>query len=354
MTVDVTRDSARSATAKPPLLFISHKRADKDIADVLRSFVNNRSGGRIKVFQSSSAEANGPRVGRELNRELWERLWAAGVVLLVYTSPDEDWSYCMWECGVATHPQSPETKIVVIQCGTQPPSVYLESVRVNVRDPVDIQRFVNEFLTDTDFFPNYGEAIAPGFSRNGNDVRQAGTELYDALNNVIPPREESKDWATVPFLRLLLTYAEVDRIKDVGDVEGSRLVHEAARVREIDDDAKRIFGVGPVDTTNPEPFSNLTAVWHRRRPGESTKWVEDLCEQIRVGCYWQRLPPFRWWLMRSADDFDRARYSPVLSRVRSVPRQKHHQFDIYFSRFDTDEKGAVKIGFVDEPQAGPY
>jgi hypothetical protein len=87
-----------------PLLFISHRHADQPIADVLRKFVTDRSGGRIAVFQSSSAQADNPRVGRELQQELKEHLWEAGVVVLVYTSPEEDWSYCMWECGVATHP----------------------------------------------------------------------------------------------------------------------------------------------------------------------------------------------------------------------------------------------------------
>jgi hypothetical protein len=55
--------------------------------------------------------------------------------------------------------------------------------------------------------------------------------------------------------------------------------------------------------------------------------------------------------MRSVDDADRARYAPNLSRVRSVPRQRCHHFDVYFSKFDTDENGAVKIGFANERQA---
>lgn len=120
-------------TVTRPLLFISHRHADQAIAEVLRKFVTDRSGGRIEVYQSSSAYADGPQVGRELHRQLKERLWAAGVVVLVYTSPDEDWSYCMWECGVASHPRAPETKIVVLQCGPRSPSVYGESVRVNAQ-----------------------------------------------------------------------------------------------------------------------------------------------------------------------------------------------------------------------------
>ncbi|MCA1709453.1 MAG: hypothetical protein LC808_41695, partial [Actinobacteria bacterium] len=284
-------------TVTRPLLFISHRHADQAIAEVLRKFVTDRSGGRIEVYQSSSAYADGPRVGRELHRQLKERLWAAGVVVLVYTSPDEDWSYCMWECGVASHPRAPETKIVVLQCGPRSPSVYGESVRVNAQDPVDIQKFTNEFLTSGDFFPDYGEAAAPGFHTNGDEVRQAARALHDALTEILPTdAEEGEDWSTVPFLRLQLTYAEVDAIRQLGKAEGSRSVQEAARVTATDSEALRIFGLGRIEQF--APFSRLVEAWQQGRPDEPTKWVEELCEQIRVGGHWRR-PRFGWQLMRS-------------------------------------------------------
>jgi hypothetical protein len=290
-------------------------------------------------------------VGRELHRELKESLWTAGVVVLIYTSPDEDWSYCMWECGVATLQRSPETKIVVLQCGPQPPSVYADAVRVVAQDPIDIQKFTNSFLTSPDFFPNSAEAVAPGFSPNGEQVLDAARQLHIALAEILPTdADEGEDWATLPFLRLQLTYAEVDAIRELGEVEGRRSVQGATRVNEIDSEAKRIFGIGRIEPFSP--FSRLVEAWQQGRPGESTKWVEELCEQIRVGGHWRR-PRFRWELMQSADNADHARYSPIMSRVRSVPRQRCHQFDVYFSRFETDDDGAVKIGFADEPQTRP-
>jgi hypothetical protein len=348
--VDANADSAHSPTTRT-LLFISHRHADQAIADVVRKFVTNHSGGRIEVFQSSSADATAPRVGRELRRELKESLWSARIVILIYTSPDEDWSYCMWECGVATHPQTPETKIVVLQCSSHPPSVYTDAVRVNAQDLIDIQKFTNDFLTTPDFFPGHGEAIAPGFSPNGEQVRQAAKELHRELSEVLPTdAEEGEDWSTVPFLRLQLTYTEVDRIRELGNAEGSRSVQAAARVIEIDSEAKRLFGLGRIEQF--APFSRLIEAWQQGRPEEPTKWVDELCEQVRVGSHW-RMPRFGWQLMRSVDDADRAKYAPFMSRVRSVPRQRCHQFDIYFSKFATDETGAVKIGFADERQTGP-
>jgi hypothetical protein len=70
---------------------------------------------------------------------------------------------------------------------------------------------------------------------------------------------------------------------------------------------------------------------------------------VKEGSHWA-YPRFRWQLMSSVDRADRAKYAPILSRVRSVPRQRLHEFDIYFSKFDTDDEGALSIAFVDEPQ----
>jgi hypothetical protein len=100
------------------LLFISHKHSDSTIAQVLAAFIEGESGGRVRVHLSSSPDFQGPRYGKSLNAQLRQALGASEVLILIYTSSDEDWSYCMWECGVATHPQSPNTAIVVFQCGT--------------------------------------------------------------------------------------------------------------------------------------------------------------------------------------------------------------------------------------------
>jgi hypothetical protein len=96
----------------------------------------------------------------------------------------------------------------------------------------------------------------------------------------------------------------------------------------------------------------LVEAWQQSRPEASPRWIDELAEQVRVGSHW-KYPRFRWQLMSSVDDADRAKYSPILSRVRSVPRQRCHHFDVYFSKFDTDDNGALRIGFVDQPQTAP-
>jgi hypothetical protein len=317
------------------LLFISHRDGDRHIADVLREFVTSGSGGRVEVYQSSSAMADAPRAGRELRQELVEHLWVTNVVALVYTDPAEDWSYCMWECGVATHPHKPLTKVIVFQCGSRAPAVYGEMVRVNARSATDLQGFVNDFLTSSDFFPGYGEVMAPGFSPNGEEVQRAALQLYERLAHVLPSseeKEEGEDWSTVPFMRLQLTYAEVDRVRELDADEGRNLVRRAARVTEIDSNARMLFGFGRVQ--GDEPFIHFVDAWLERRSNELAGWVDDLCEQIRVGGHW-RFPRSTWQTMQGVNDNDSTRYSPLLLRVRSVPWKRCHDFDVYFTKLET-------------------
>jgi len=344
----MTNARARQAN-RSPLLFISHRHADRDIADQLRTFVTDRSGGRVRVFQSSSAQADNTRAGRDLQRELMDHLWAAGAVILVYTSEEEDWSYCMWECGVAMQPDSPDTKVIVLQCGARAPKVFEGAVRIRARDQVDVQKLVNEFLTDPGFFPGSDEAVAPGFAPNGDEVKNAARQLHQELQDLVADdAEEGEDWPTVPFLRLQLTYLEVDAIRKLDATDAARAIRETARVEDIDGEARGLFGLGRVEKLSP--LARLLDSWQQSRPHDSTTWIDELIEQVRVGSDW-KFPRFGWQLMASVDDADSARYAPILSRVRSLPRQRCHQFDVYFSKFDTDRRGAVRIGFVDEPQA---
>lgn len=141
-------------TDEKPVLFISHRHDDRAIASVLRKFIQSRTGGRVAVFQSSSAEADGPKQGENVAEELRRALWHASVVVLIYTTRDQDWSYCMWECGVAQLPGPASTKTIVFQCADQFPMVFADQLRVGLKSEQDIETFVNDLLTDPDTSPS--------------------------------------------------------------------------------------------------------------------------------------------------------------------------------------------------------
>jgi hypothetical protein len=329
-----------------PLLFISHKHVDKRIADVITRFIRMGSGGRVEVYQSSNAWAEGPQVGRNLNRELKEALWKTSVFIMVYTSPDQDWNYCMWECGVASHPQSPDTRIILFQCAGVAPTLFAEQVNVDVRKLSNLQKFTNEFLTDPDFFPRFPGPITQ-FQRNGQEVAAAAAELYQDLEPIIPQPGDSEEWPAWPFLQLELGLEHVEPISKAEDNKtidvAKRIVQKECLVTQGDDICERLFGAPSFQ--RGMTFETLTEMWKEERPGSKSKWIDALCEQIIDGSQW-RFPPIVWELMQGVNDS--TWYAPVLNRVRRIPSQQCLQFDIYFYKFDVDtSNGSVNVGVPD-------
>lgn len=347
-------DSASRTTqpqqATKPLLFISHLHTDKRIADVIRGFITSRSGGRIEVFQSSSARASGPRAGEDLTQQLMEWLWKASVVILVYTSPTRDWSYCMWECGIAINPASPRTRVIVLQSGERYPALFANDLRVNMRTPSAIQQFTNEFLTDPNFFPRYERPISE-FQPRSQEVEEAAKDLYDDLQKILPSEDEDEgieEWTPYPFLRVQIGRQQVERIRAARDerVQTTIDVVRDSPITDSDGEARRIFGRAkamPLNTT----FGELVRSWEERYPNTDLAWLKALCEQIKDAVDGM-FPTLVWQLMRGLDRNDGTWYAPVLNRVRLIkapqmavepPQSVEMEFDVYFDKFELDEDG---------------
>ena len=99
-----------------------------------RDSLDERSAGAATIHCSSHTDFRRPTAGDSLAVSLKRALGASDVVVFIFTSEAEDWSWCMWECGVATDPNDERsTKVVVLQCGDSAPRPIGEHVRVDVR-----------------------------------------------------------------------------------------------------------------------------------------------------------------------------------------------------------------------------
>jgi len=156
-----------------PLFFISHKHADKELAEVFADFINKQSGGRVRLYLSSSWKYEGPRFDN-LNTALTNALWEAEALLLVYTQADQDWSYCMYEWGVTRQKGSPPTRTVLFQCADAVPAPLGDEVRYNARTEEDTRKFVNSFLTDKHFFPAREDSVTR-FLPHSDQVKSASS-----------------------------------------------------------------------------------------------------------------------------------------------------------------------------------
>jgi hypothetical protein len=338
--------------ADKPVLFISHRHEDRAIADVLRRFIEARSGGCVSVFQSSSPEAEGPRQGQNITEELRRALWHASVVVLVYTTRDRDWSYCMWECGVAQLPEPSDTKTIVFQCAEQFPSVFGDQLRVGLRSEDDIEKFVTALLTDPTYFPNLRRPIWE-FAAGTEPVREAAHELYVRLQDVLPASADlTEEWPPYPQLTLELTDEQMSRIARAAGSPSERLattmqiVAGEAVVIGGDNQVGRIFSVRGFPrnpSMPPVPLRDLISSWESNSPTPTSRWVEGICVQIMAAAR-DQFPTLRWEFLRGADQMDETWYGPMLRYVKRVARRKCTELDVVFGKFKLDDDNKPRVG----------
>lgn len=274
-----------------PLLFISHKHDDKDIAKEVAEFVRTITGGSVDVFLSSDPDFEGPRVGKPLNQELKDALWRAGVVILIYTSQDKDWSYCMWECGLADDANSPDTKVVVLQCLPDKPQVFEGGVRVTAWDEDSLVNLSYRFL-EPDFFPRADRQVT---GLKEAELKKRALQLHADLAEVIPT-EPPENWSTWAFMRLELARESVEALHAAP--EGSRLdaAHELllseATVADASSGLAQLFG--RVDVSPKTPFKDLVDQWTESYPDRDPGWVRVLAGQVLEGSR-KRTPKVSSW-----------------------------------------------------------
>lgn len=332
-----------------PLLFISHKHADRAIANVVRSFVTEQTSGKVDVFQSSDPAAINPGVGHELTAELKGALWRAGAVILIYTTPDQDWGYCMWECGVATNPESPDTKTILFQCSDSSPSLFSGQVLVNAREKASIETFARQFMTQKQFIARHDDKLT-GYDPSGPEVQRAANKLFDDLQAVLP-EWPTAEWPAHPYLQLELPSAIARAIAggnpdQLGD-SARRAVMEGAVVSESDKYAHALFGMAQFE--DGMRLERLYEIWRTACPKRPSAWIESLADQVTKAAQWQ-FPVLRWTAMTAVNDGGLR--APVVTRVRRLPwgvgqggyrtGAGRYQFDVYFYPFNLLE--ATPIG----------
>jgi len=253
----------------------------------------------------------------------------------------------MYECGVATHPQSPRTRTILFQCGADedPPQMFAGSVRINPRLEHDVQKFTNDLLTSPDYFPGHDRAITR-FAPNDRNIEQAAKELFTRLQEVLPvEREKPSEWPPHPFLRLQMPQDHVLRIESEppeNRLNATRASLLQSYVTAADGYAPKIFG--KVIFQPGWQFQTLVNAWTDQFPEAEPTWVEGLAQQV-MKCAQGSFPEPRWELMRSLDQNDVTWYGPVVLSVRTIPVQRVMEFTVYFAKFEVDDvTNCIKAG----------
>lgn len=316
-----------------PTVFISHRHADKAIAELVATFLDERSAGAAIIHCSSHTDFRRPTAGDSLGVSLKRALGASDVVVLIFTSEAEDWSWCMWECGVATDPNDERsTKIVVLQCGDSAPRPYGEHVRVDVRNLDSLTGFVKTVLTTTEYFPEVGTSLTqfPGDSRQ---VREFAADLYAKLGAVLSTLEyvEVEERSASAYFCVELDRNTVSQLRAVGgEITASAvdLVREGARIVEKRG-AQRLFSFHVDDGIS---LSTLCDQWSRQRHDlgivdpATDRWCDSVVKQI-ITMTCGRFPVVAWspFAIKPSEAI-----IPFIAGSRTVPANGGLQLHLYF------------------------
>lgn len=305
-------------------IFLSHRFTDKQIADVVRRHLG--IWGFDNVIFQASAPGLGPTVGEYITDAIKDALSQAKLVILIYTLTDQDWAFCMWECGLATHPKQGDTRTIVFQCNPYDvPKTFEGQLLVKV-DKDGIKNFTTQFHRDENFF--LGEpAVRAGIT--DETVENLSTAFYNDLRAVIPPgqREDRYRW---DFLTLQLSQADTNELKDKEESEIlPSLSHKAVIVKHFGEALKH-FGYA-----NVEPglkLADLIERWEERtkdRESVPGDWIKEIGSEIYRAI--DNSPANPEWKRLNSVNYAGSWFYPVVNHVRVLP-DGSMEFDVYFYR----------------------
>ncbi|MFC7738257.1 hypothetical protein ACFQX4_21080 [Roseomonas sp. GCM10028921] len=314
-----------------PRLFISHKHSDRLIASTLSDFLRQRSAGQVRIFQSSDPKYEGPRIGRNLNQQLREALWQTDALILLYTTEDQDWHYCMYECGLATDRGAPASSIYVLQAGDDWPKVYTDTVRMNARALDDLRRFMRDFFRSPDFFARRQKPLNLRISEA--DCDQYAKDLHEELLKVLPPVPSTTEiWQAWPFLTIEMATPTIDAAFAAFAAQPARaplpdaVYHsllEGSTVSRYNSLIPPLFGRASLPETLP--LKDLLADRPAAPGGEA--WLRCCLGQVLRGAK-RGIVSMNWSPLREPGDDKQ--YLPALCEVRNMPRRGVMAFDVHF------------------------
>jgi TIR domain-containing protein len=314
------------ARIQKPSIFISHNESDKKIALQIANFIKDESGKGYSVFMSSDPKFKGVRMGEDISVELREAIANCDVFLLLYTRKDVDWSWCMWEWGIASHPSSEKSTMIVLQCGSDAPKINAARRRVDVRVREDVLEFVKQYLTDKQMF-RHGKAVAGHLA---DDVIEAkANALFERLSPLVKDIDPPVERSTWPYLQIAVPLETFEKISSEAtplDTDAQiKLIKESARVSVAGGKALNIFG--RLGLTQNILLSKLARSVSGATGRKETPLLDCFCRQIAEASA-DKIPSIEAISVRGPEQ--EMEFVPVVTKVQIVGYLKTVFFDLYF------------------------
>ena len=327
-----------------PKVFISHKHRDVKIANVLTKHLKEWGVKEENIFQSSDPR-HGFTVGGKLKEELQETLKEINLLILLFTHKEADWSYCMWECGIAQGKSTAPSRTVVFQCTDDEPTVFKDEIRVKIKLN-GIRNFAQDFHRKPGFICyEDGGSDLPFASNTPEEVITSRSErLFQEMAVEIPSGKSSSQhlW---DFIRLRLDskcMSQISLLREKDDtIKILKVIEENLELR-----APKYVGIGNSIETAVRQFGfagfqedlkmrDLVKRWDSLNGVSSDAWVKDVYLSIQrsvtnspsnaVDNYFKSVrEDADWW------------FFPITTRMRTF-RDHSVEFDLYLVRVPVKE-----------------
>lgn len=310
--------SAVLPTATRPLVFISHREADAQIASAVATWIMTASGNNVEIFQSSNG-LTGIESGRSITEAIRTKVAQCAVMIVVYTDQDADWAWVMFEMGIAMDPTTPTTTVVVFQCGDDFPKVLTDFKKIRVAEESDRLTFARDFLT-SNYFATHPTVVLAGSSEEF--IKKQAQSFWAEIGDKIPPAPPQRDWYPHPSVRVQIPLRVVGALlpMDATRVDGLKgIVRDHAKVK-WEEDIGSVFGIrSMLDLSLAELATKLEVV------GQHV-WIESCVDHVaRCLAGFRPSEPMARVVATS-----KAEFQPLLIRMQQKRFDDIARFEIVF------------------------
>ena len=307
-------------------IFISHRHDDRAIADQVRSALQEWCPKDTKIFQSS-APGRGIRGGDNILEALLDEIRLTDFFILLFTTADENWSYCMWELGAATAADTRDTTIALFQCTDHAPTIRTECKNFFATEEDSILDFTRSFHNEPSFLvPDDGargelEPFFDALRRDEETIAKRAQSLHEALKDKIPNAQPRYEWR-LDLLNLNVDAETAEAIRNSTDASLIDKVANGVKVK-IDSSpgALEVFGRRSLQTETP--LEALIDSWRKdlaesdyaaeNETSNAEDWLMDFCADLQRSLDSRSSRRYEHWLRGANGE---GLYKPIIARRR--------------------------------------
>ena len=336
----------KSTGYEPIKIFISHRHEDAHVADVFKQAFELWGDGEIEVFQSSD-KLGGVNIGSELDDSLMAAIANSRLVLMIYTDQHADWSWCMYECGLAQNPEClgdpsvADTKLAIFHTEIDPPAPFKNLMTIPFTASA-LLAFLGEIHSRPDFFPHAENPICRTVANEDIQslILKRAKRLYEDLHQRFL-HEKAEEHRRFDTLIIGLDLHWVMQIKTIQGQDGFRSAM-AHGVDTLKQHARIVDVIGdPLAHFNLEAFSKgisfseVITGWQQESEFSDLNWQEALYGEM-ARTILNRKERALCTAFDSLDPDTDLWVMPVVTRYRIIPNEGRVEFDVLFCTIQSE------------------